>query len=408
VDEDRERLLVYARCLAADIPRGQLGSAIAVELAWAVCEASRLRLLDITGSALEIFRVLVRLGLLRSLPSQRVMPAALALLASVSPLVERRSPRCWTIRSGQALDPESAVGKVIRERTPRYATPVVVADSEIRRPPSSIRGERDHLQVELHTAQAELERLTRALSAAEGESTQLAARLASAVEATERAEVALATTRARETRLADDLAAARASHESEQRRLQDALTSARARRDELAHTETLLRVSSERVKKQFVAMTSERDRLISEITEKRRTTSAQLSELDERIRDLSDRADAARASCAAAEKSQIRAENATMTLLQLIGRLTQADPPGDIEDAERVLTRKLSDLESQIEQTRKYAIATEASRQFLDNELNEMRKKSAYEKSLNEVIRGNADWRNRKASEMVEADDDDS
>lgn len=208
-----ERLLVYARCLAADIPRGQLGSAVAVELTTAVCEACRLRLLDITGSALAIFDALVRLGLMRSMPSQRVMPAALALVASVSPLVERRSPRCWTIRSSHALEPESAVGRAIRERVPVRFTSV--ADDALGgpRPPSSIRGERDQLQAELRAARADIERLTGELAVGRDEHAALATRVVAAEDAAVRTRTELTAER------------------SETKRLQDALGDVQAQRD---------------------------------------------------------------------------------------------------------------------------------------------------------------------------------
>jgi len=48
-----------------------------------------------TGPAM--FSVLVSHGLLAAMPSPRVLPAALALAAGVSPILERRSARQWTL-----------------------------------------------------------------------------------------------------------------------------------------------------------------------------------------------------------------------------------------------------------------------------------------------------------------------
>ena len=74
----------YCRSLVTDLPRGVLGCAIAAEILLAIPEAPRRRLPDVTGSAPEIFRALVTWGLLRSMPSARVMTLGGSWLTSSS------------------------------------------------------------------------------------------------------------------------------------------------------------------------------------------------------------------------------------------------------------------------------------------------------------------------------------
>ena len=169
----------YGDALATDLPRGVPGSATASEVAMAFVRAFALRLPDLTGSAPELFATLVDHGLLPSLPSARVMPAALALLASVSPLVEQRSARRWTIWLARARDPAGPFADAIRRRA---SVPTVAsAPTPTRRPrPSTIRAEREALARALADAEAEQAQQTAALHDAEQARDTLTAELAAA------------------------------------------------------------------------------------------------------------------------------------------------------------------------------------------------------------------------------------
>ena len=113
-DIGEAHIRAYCRNLVTDLPRGVLGCAIAAEILTAIPEAPGRRLPDVTGSAPEIFRSLVAWGLLRSMPSARVMAAALAHIAAISPLVAQRSARQWHFRLSQLLEETSVVAEAIR------------------------------------------------------------------------------------------------------------------------------------------------------------------------------------------------------------------------------------------------------------------------------------------------------
>ncbi|MBA3550176.1 MAG: hypothetical protein H0T76_27170 [Nannocystis sp.] len=151
---DEAHIRAYCRSLATDLPRGVLGCSIAAEILAAVPDAPGRRLPDVTGSAPEIFQALVSWGLLRSMPSARVMAAALAHIAAISPLVAQRSARQWHFRLSQLLDDASVVAEAIRSRVPRalldLAPDLPAADGAPRS--SSIRAERDRLAAEIEAA----------------------------------------------------------------------------------------------------------------------------------------------------------------------------------------------------------------------------------------------------------------
>ena len=110
VGPDLEALLVaHCRDAVTELPRGVLGTATAAMFLAALPGACRLQLPDITGTGPAMFSVLVSHGLLAAMPSPRVLPAALALAAGVSPLLERRSARQWTLWLARAREPNSAV-----------------------------------------------------------------------------------------------------------------------------------------------------------------------------------------------------------------------------------------------------------------------------------------------------------
>lgn len=151
---DDAHIRAYCRSLVTDLPRGVLGCAISAEILIAIPEAPGRRLPDVTGSAPEIFQALVSWGLLRSMPSARVMAAALAHIAAISPLVAQRSARQWILRLSQLLDDTSVVAEAMCRRVPLALldlAPYPPASDGTRRG-SSIRAERDRLAAEVDLA----------------------------------------------------------------------------------------------------------------------------------------------------------------------------------------------------------------------------------------------------------------
>ena len=120
-----ELLVVHCRNAVNDLPRGVLGTSTAADLLRVLPEASRLGLPDITGYGSEVFAPLVERGLLPACPSARVMPAALALAARVSPLIEARSARTWTLWLARVRAPGSVVARAVFAVTPSTDVAVV-------------------------------------------------------------------------------------------------------------------------------------------------------------------------------------------------------------------------------------------------------------------------------------------
>ncbi len=157
--EDLDALLVaHCRNAVTELPRGVLGTATAAEFLTALPAACRMLLPDITGSGPAMFSVLVSHGLLPAMPSPRVLPAALALAATVSPLLERRSARQWTIWLARVREPGTAVALAVRTRTPdsqRSAVAVPVTSRPLRS--AALKAERDELAEKLARAQRDAE-----------------------------------------------------------------------------------------------------------------------------------------------------------------------------------------------------------------------------------------------------------
>ncbi|MBK9757167.1 MAG: hypothetical protein IPO88_27460 [Nannocystis sp.] len=120
-----------------------------------------------------MFALLVARGVLAAMPSPRVVPAALALVAGVSPLLQARSARQWTLWLGQVREPSSAITTTaLREQTPTgqisLAPPTTTAQP-LRA--EALRADRDRLAAELALA-------TDALARARGHADHEAARAA--------------------------------------------------------------------------------------------------------------------------------------------------------------------------------------------------------------------------------------
>jgi hypothetical protein len=187
---DAAHIRAYCRSLVTDLPRGVLGCSIAAEILAAVPDAPGRRLPDVTGSAPEIFQALVSWGLLRSMPSARVMAAALAHIAAISPLVVQRSARQWHVRLSQLLEDTSVVAEAIRRRVPRalldLAPELPAADGPPRS--SSIRAERDRLAAEIEVAKAQAQEAAQRASIATEHARVADARAVKAEERTNAAE----------------------------------------------------------------------------------------------------------------------------------------------------------------------------------------------------------------------------
>lgn len=180
------KVQAYCLALVVELPRGRLGCAIAEELLAALPMAHGRRLPDVVGSAPLIFHSLVEWGILRSLPSARVMSAALECVAAVSPLVERRSPRLWVLRLSHFSDDRSPLAEAVRRRIPNNVIEMAPAPACVTRPAArrSIRDERDLIAVELAAVNREVERLQLALEQMHGAQAKAEQRAARATEAT--------------------------------------------------------------------------------------------------------------------------------------------------------------------------------------------------------------------------------
>jgi hypothetical protein len=148
--------VAHCRNAVTELPRGAVTAA---EFLAALPAACRLLLPDITGSGPAMFAVLVSHGLLPAMPSPRVLPAALALAATVSPLLERRSARQWTMWLARVRERDSAVAVAVQARTPdsqRSAIATPVTPRPLRS--AALRAERDELAEKLARAQVEAEK----------------------------------------------------------------------------------------------------------------------------------------------------------------------------------------------------------------------------------------------------------
>lgn len=234
-DDEIIRLVeAHARHVGAQLPRGQLGTQAAENFLAAISGAVRLRLGDITGTASTIVEMFVAHGLLPVLPNPKVARAIPRLLAPLTPLVEARSARMWSLWLTGLQDPRSPLVARLRKATPAAALAV--------RPPAptgrvqtlrALTAERDALAAEVPALRAELAGLAAQHDERSAERDMLAARVAeqqaelarmaaqlderaneryafAAQVAALRAEVGLLTAQVRERTAERDAAAARA------------------------------------------------------------------------------------------------------------------------------------------------------------------------------------------------------
>jgi len=157
---DLEPLLVgHCRQAVTLLPRGVLGVTTAIEFLEALPAAHRLGLPDVTHSGPKLFALLVTHGVLAAMPSPRVVPAALGLVAGVSPLLEPRSARQWSLWLGQLREPGSPLAAALRRDTPTCQ--ISLAPTTTVRPlrAAALRADRDRLAAELGRATEELRRV---------------------------------------------------------------------------------------------------------------------------------------------------------------------------------------------------------------------------------------------------------
>lgn len=157
---DLEPLLVgHCRQAVTLLPRGVLGVTTAIEFLEALPAAHRLGLPDVTHSGPKLFALLVAHGVLAAMPSPRVVPAALGLVAGVSPLLEPRSARQWSLWLGQLREPGSPIAAALRRQTPRCQISLAPTTTAPPLRAAALRADRDRLAAELVRATEELARV---------------------------------------------------------------------------------------------------------------------------------------------------------------------------------------------------------------------------------------------------------
>jgi hypothetical protein len=179
-DDEIIRLVeAHARHVGAQLPRGQLGTQAAESFLVAISGAVRLRLGDITGTASSIVETFVAHGLLPVLPNPKVSRAIPRLLAPLTPLVEARSARVWSLWLTGLQDPRSPLVAKLRKATPAAALAVrSPAPTGRVRTLRELTGERDALAAQVPALRAELAGLAAQLDERTVERDMLASRVA--------------------------------------------------------------------------------------------------------------------------------------------------------------------------------------------------------------------------------------
>lgn len=175
---------ITAACRAAStaLPRGERGVEAALLWLQAFPAACRLGFGDVTASAPGLFRLYVGVGLIPSCPSDGAMTGAIRLIASVSQLVVKRSPRTWTAWMGSACDPASPIATALRSAVTPAMLRVPKVPAATKRRVGSIRSERDRLAGDLVAVRDELEQTRRRADELCAERDRLAADLSAAGE----------------------------------------------------------------------------------------------------------------------------------------------------------------------------------------------------------------------------------
>lgn len=119
----------HCRFVAGLLERSAQGCRMALALLAAFPGCCARNLPDITAMTPGIFESLVSFEVLRKPPSRHVRLAVLRMLSAVTPLVQMRSERQWSIWFATALDPHSSVAQQLRTGTPESQLAVQVSGS---------------------------------------------------------------------------------------------------------------------------------------------------------------------------------------------------------------------------------------------------------------------------------------
>ena len=205
-DELGVLLAAHCRHAAAELPPGEPGVRWAADFLAVLPAACGRRLPDLITTGPKVFEFLVGQEFFAAMPSPRLVPLVLGLVARVSPLLQARSARQWALWLARVWDSGSPVLAAIRKRTPAHLIGIQApapAGPLLRS--AQIRDERDRLAADLVNATAVNDQLRTVLTQVFDEGNRLAAELNAATEQEQRAVAAVAAER---DRLAGELAAA--------------------------------------------------------------------------------------------------------------------------------------------------------------------------------------------------------
>ena len=205
-DELGALLAAHCRHATTELPPGEPGVRWAAEFLAVLPAACGRRLPDLITTGPKMFEFLVGQEFFAAMPSPRLVPQVLGLVAGVSPLLQARSSRQWALWLARVWDPGSPVLAAIRKRTPVYLIGIQVpAPSSPPLRSAQIRDERDRLAADLANAVTVNGQLQTALTQVADECDRLAADLAAATEQEQQAVAVVAVER---DRLAGELTAA--------------------------------------------------------------------------------------------------------------------------------------------------------------------------------------------------------
>jgi len=199
-------LAAHCRYATTELPPGQPGVRWASDFLAVLPTVCCRRLPDVVATGPKVFEFLVGQGFFAAMPSPRLVPQVLGLVAGVSPLLQARSSRQWALWLARVWDPGSPLLAAIRKRTPAYL--IGISTPAPSGPPlrsAQIRDERDRLVADLGNAVTENGLLRTTLTQVIGDRDGLAAELAAAAGRERRAVAAVTADR---DRLAGELLAA--------------------------------------------------------------------------------------------------------------------------------------------------------------------------------------------------------
>jgi hypothetical protein len=205
---DELAALLAAHCLhaTAELPPGAPGVRWAADFLAVLPAACGRRLPDLITTGPKTFEFFVGQEFFAAMPSPRLVPLVLGLVARVSPLLQARSARQWALWLARVWDSGSPVLAAIRKRTPTHLIGIQApAPSGPPLRSAQIRDERDRLVTDLASTAAENDRMRTLLTEIREDRDRLAAELADVVGRERRAAAAVAAER---DRLAGELEAA--------------------------------------------------------------------------------------------------------------------------------------------------------------------------------------------------------